>query len=131
MRSMNCLPFASTWVHPRFFSRVRVTHRFSFLCCPLCVFSFWVLCFDVRYDFRIKTMFFSSLPPVVCRRTRVSFTLCAHSGVQHICVVFLFCFFPVLLPVHFLMPLRYSLTFICHFCFSDFYHVIFMDAKSK
>jgi hypothetical protein len=30
---------------------------------------------DVRYDSRIKTMFGSSLPPVVCRRTGVLFTL--------------------------------------------------------
>ena len=37
----------------------------------LCVFTFWVPCCDVRYDFRIQTMFDSSLPPVVCRRARV------------------------------------------------------------
>jgi hypothetical protein len=30
---------------------------------------------DFRYDFGIRTMFGSSLPPVVCRRTRVLFTL--------------------------------------------------------
>ena len=40
----------------------------------LCVFTFWVPCCDVRYDFHIKAMFGSSLPPVVCRRTRVIFT---------------------------------------------------------
>ena len=39
------------------------------------VFMFWVPCCDVRYDFRIKTMFGSSLPPVVCRRDCVLFTL--------------------------------------------------------
>ena len=49
IRSRNCLPFASTWVHPRFlmgsvlfiflvfcdvfFGEVRVAHLFSFLCC--------------------------------------------------------------------------------------------------
>jgi len=33
----------------------------------LFVFMFVVLCYDVRYDFRIKTMFGSSFPPVVCR----------------------------------------------------------------
>jgi hypothetical protein len=40
---------------------------FIFLvCCVvlLCVFSFWVPCCDVGYDFRIQ-----SLPPVVCSRT--------------------------------------------------------------
>ena len=29
----NCLPFASTWVHPRFSYGVEVAHLFSFLCC--------------------------------------------------------------------------------------------------
>jgi hypothetical protein len=32
-------------------------------------------CSGVRYDFRIKTMFGSSLPLVVCRRAHVLFTL--------------------------------------------------------
>ena len=31
----------------------------------LCVFTFWVPCCGVRYNFRIKTMFGSSLPSVV------------------------------------------------------------------
>jgi hypothetical protein len=31
-----------------------------------CVFAFWVFWCDVRYDFRIKTMFSSFLPPVAC-----------------------------------------------------------------
>ena len=30
IKSRNCLPFASTWVHPRFFA-----HLFSFLRCPI------------------------------------------------------------------------------------------------
>ena len=34
----------------------------------LCVFTFWVQCCGVRYDFRIKTMLGSSLPPVVMRQ---------------------------------------------------------------
>jgi hypothetical protein len=46
------------------------------------------------YDFRIKTMFGTSLPPVVCRRTRVF----AHSGIQHICFVFHHLVYP-LLPI--------------------------------
>ena len=41
----------------------------------LCVFTFWVPCCVVRYYFRIKTMFGSSLPPVYCRRAHVLFTL--------------------------------------------------------
>jgi hypothetical protein len=32
----------------------------------LCVFTFWVPCCDVHYDFRIRTMFGSFLPPVIC-----------------------------------------------------------------
>jgi len=53
--------------------------------------------FDDHYDFCIKTMFGSSLPPVACRRAHVLFTyvhyLClfVYSGVQHIvCCVFCF-----------------------------------------
>jgi hypothetical protein len=43
-----------------------------------------------RYDFHIKTMFGSSLPPVVCIFYLRYFCLFAHSDVQHIlyCVVF-------------------------------------------
>ena len=50
-----------------------------------------ITCCDVRYDFGKKAMFGSSLPPVVCRKTHVLFTLFPfawYSGVQHICVVF-------------------------------------------
>jgi hypothetical protein len=46
--------------------------RFS-LCCL--IMSFWVPCRDVHYDFHIKTMLGPSLPPVICRRVRVLFTL--------------------------------------------------------
>jgi hypothetical protein len=90
------------------------------LCVVLfCVFTFWVPCCDVRYDFRIKTMFCSFLPPVVCRRAQVLFTLFVLVSNTY-CVVFLFCLswsdapyvasFPGLSP--FWLPLRYSLTFI-------------------
>jgi len=41
----------------------------------LCVFMFRVPCCDVRYNFRIKTKFGTSLPPVVCRRAHALFTL--------------------------------------------------------
>jgi hypothetical protein len=41
----------------------------------LFVFTFYDLCCDVCYDFRIEKMFSSSLPPVVCRRAHVLFTL--------------------------------------------------------
>jgi hypothetical protein len=42
---------------------------------PLCVFTFWVPCCDVRYDFRIKMMFSSCIPPVICKRAHVLLTL--------------------------------------------------------
>jgi hypothetical protein len=47
----------------------------------LCVFTFCISCYDVRYDFRMKTMFVSSLPPVVCRMAHVLFKcLFVYSG---------------------------------------------------
>jgi hypothetical protein len=46
---------------------VRVVQRFSIFCAvPLC---------DVRCNFRIITIFGSSLPPVVCKSAHVIFTL--------------------------------------------------------
>jgi len=60
----------------------------------LCVFTFPATCCDVRYDFRINTMFGLSLPPVVCRRAHVLFTLSVFIYVEwcptHI--VLCFCF---------------------------------------
>jgi hypothetical protein len=52
-------------------------------------------CPDIRYDFRIKTMFGSSLPPTLCVRYRVLLTLFVFvCGVQHLlcCVFVLFVF---------------------------------------
>ena len=34
IRRRNCLPFASTWVHPRCFGGVSVAHLLTFLFCP-------------------------------------------------------------------------------------------------
>ena len=66
---------ASTRVNPRVFGGVRIAHLFSFLCCP--IMCLYVLSFVLWYSyiFCIKTMFGSSLPPVVCRRAHVLFTL--------------------------------------------------------
>jgi len=99
-------------------------HRFIyFFCASYYVCTFWVACCDVCYDFRIKTMFGSSLPPVVCRRAHVLFTLFVfvwYSGVQHIlcCVFGLFFLVLCTLCCHFLfdclLPLRYSLTFMSY-----------------
>jgi hypothetical protein len=74
-RSMNCLPFARTWVHPQFFGDVRVAHLFSFLCCP--IMCLYVLSSVLKRPLRFlhKTIFGSSLPPVVCRRVHTLFAL--------------------------------------------------------
>ena len=50
--------------------------------CPLCVITFYVPCCDVRYDFHIYTMFGSSFPPAVCRRTHV-LLCCLGLSVEH------------------------------------------------
>jgi hypothetical protein len=54
---------------------VRVANLFSFCVVLLCVVTFRVPRCDVRCDFRIKSMFSSSLPPIVCRGANVLFTL--------------------------------------------------------
>jgi hypothetical protein len=72
--------FYRTWLYIWVTGRVSVLLIFfRFLCCPFMslrsefrvvmsvyVFAFWIPRCDVRYDLRIKTMFGSSLPPVVC-----------------------------------------------------------------
>jgi hypothetical protein len=80
-------------------------------------------CCDVRYDFRIITIFGSSLLPVVCSMSYLRyFCLLAYSGVQRIlCCVFVFLVFVLctlcckfLEIVLFWLPLRYSLTVIIY-----------------
>ena len=99
--SRNCFPFASTWVHPFFVGSVLLI-LLVFCIVLLCVFTFWVLC----CDFRIKTMFGSSLLPVVCRRAHFLFTIFvfAHSSVQHMLCV---CFVCLLLVYH-MLPVSFS-----------------------
>ena len=46
------------------------THRWQWIVLS-CVFTFWVPCCDVRYDFRIQKMFGSSLPPLFVGGTHV------------------------------------------------------------
>ena len=48
------------------------------------VFTFWVPCCDVRYEFRIKTIFGSSFPRVFCRTAGFLLLLFAYIDVQHI-----------------------------------------------
>ena len=71
--------------------------------------SYYVPCCDVRYDFRIKTIFGSSLSSVVGERMSYLRYLClfVHSGVQHIlrCVFLrlVYPMSPVSLDCHFLI----------------------------
>jgi hypothetical protein len=93
------------------------------------VFSYY---FSLRFGFHVvfstyKTMFGSSLPPVVCKRAHVLLTLfvyaCGEWCTTH--VVLVFCFFFVVVffvlcnlrcqflwIVHVGLPLQYSLSFI-------------------
>ena len=87
--------------------------------CSLVILNYWLLCCDVRYDFRKKTMFGSSLPPVKCRSAHVLFTLivfvCAYWCPPHIVFIgFCLVVLPLvhtlwhrfLLIVHFWLPIR-------------------------
>ena len=70
-----------------------------------CVFfTFWVPCCGVRNDFRIKTIFGSSWPPVVCRRahTCLIYVICVCLLIvvsNTCCVMFLFLCTLYMLPV--------------------------------
>jgi hypothetical protein len=102
IRGRNCLPFASTCVHP-WFLVVSPLLIFLVFCVVLwCIFTFWVPSCDFRYDFRIKNDVRSSLDPIVCRRTHVLFTIffvCLPIVVSSAyCVVFLFCFSSSFIP---------------------------------
>ena len=80
----------------QFFCGFRVAHLFCVVLLYKCVFTLWVPCCDVRYDFHIKTIFCSSLPPVICRNAHVLFTLfvflCVKWCPTHIvlCLCFIF-----------------------------------------
>ena len=80
-----------------------VLNSFSFLCCPsmgLFVLGSVLWC-PLRFPH--KTMFYSSLPPVVCRRTLVLFKLFVFLCVQwcsmHIVLCFYFVFLRLMLAV--------------------------------
>ena len=72
----------------------------------------YVLSSDIRYDFRIKTMFGSSLPPVVCMRAHLFFyviCVCLRIAVSNIlCCVFSWYCVPYIcmLPVSLDCPFR-------------------------
>ena len=86
IRSRNCLPFASTRVHPRFFVGSVLLIFFVFCVVKLCVFMFWVPCCGVHCCFRLGAMFGLILPPLQLFVGGVMSYLCflclfAHSGV--------------------------------------------------
>jgi len=56
-----------------------------------CILTCLVPCCDVRYHFHIKTMFGSSLPPVVCRKAHVQLCLLACICISY-CVALCFLF---------------------------------------
>ena len=75
-------------------------------------------CCDVRYDFRIKTMFGSSFPSVVCEREKVIvftlFVFVCYGGVQHI----FWCVFVLLFIV------------LCALCCQFLWIVLFLIPRS-
>jgi hypothetical protein len=58
-----------------YYTITTTTARLTSMTHASCVFTFLVPCCEVRYDLRIKTMFGSYLPPVVCRRAHVLFRM--------------------------------------------------------
>ena len=111
------------------FGGIRVVHLFSFLCCPImCLFILssvlWcplrilitpLVSSNFSYDFRIKTMFGSSLPSVVCSSIHVLFKWCS----THI--LLWFCFVCLRL-VHPIFPVfLYCLFLIAPSVFSKVY----------
>jgi hypothetical protein len=94
-------------------------HNLIFWVVLLCVFTFWVPCWDVRCDFRIKAMLVSSVPSVVCRRPHVLFTLVVFPGEKWCPThIVLFCFvFPRL------VYLMLSVSLNCQFIMS---HSVFL-----
>ena len=59
IRCRNCLPFASTWVHPWVFGGVRVGNVFNFLCCPIvCLYVLSPVLFcPARYPLKMSIRF--------------------------------------------------------------------------
>jgi hypothetical protein len=98
-------------------------------------FTLFVQCCDVRYDFRLNTIFSSSLPPFVCRRYHILFTLFVFlrivTSATHIvvCFVFCFCFVFILCLVCPMLPLSLDCPFLIapsvfsHVYFDYFYYV--------
>ena len=110
IRSRKFLPFPSTWVHPSLFGEVCVARRF--LCCPIMCLYFLNFVLWCPLQFPYKTMFDSSLPPVVCLCIVVSIIYCVFLFYLSLsCVLCTQCC-QFLWIVHFWFPHGYSLRFI-------------------
>jgi hypothetical protein len=102
-----------TWSLNCILSYIWIIIFLSLLQMELYVFTFWVPCCDVRYDFCIKTMFGSSLPPVVCRRPHVLFTLFMFVWVQWCPTHVVLCFcFVILRLVYPMLPVSLDCPFL-------------------
>jgi len=68
----------------------------------LWVFTFWAPCCDIRYNFRIRTVFGSSLPSVVCRMPQYLIyviCVCLRTMISNTCCVVFVLFSSSMLPV--------------------------------
>jgi len=105
-------------------------------CIVLFVFTSRVPCCEVRYDFRIKTMFGSSLPLVICRMSYLCYLcLFTFNGVQHILcclfglVVFVLCtqMLPVFLGCPFFVaPSVLSYVYVVPLRFHIGIHILYL-----
>jgi hypothetical protein len=119
----HCKDFSRTWRYiwvTRYVCLIRSSTCLPFTGTLLCVFTFWVPWFDVRYDFRITRCCSLVLQLFVGGLISYLLYLFAHSSFLHmLCCVFALFFFVLctlccqcLWIVHFLLHLWYSLTFI-------------------
>ena len=127
--SRECLPFNSRWPEftPGFLVGSVLLIFLVFCVVLLYVFTFWVPCCDVRYDFRIKAMFGSSLPSGVCRRAHVLFTLYVFVCVRCCSTHIVFCFCLVYLRLAYPLS-QFSLDFPFFIAPSVFCNV-YLDAS--
>ena len=86
-------------------------------------------CCHVCYDFHIKTMFSSSLPPLVCSRVHVLFTLFVFVWVKWYPMHIVLCFSSYCVPCVASFS-GFSFFFIAPSVFSDVYFIMFISADN-
>ena len=106
---------------------VSVLLIFSVFCVVLlCVFTFSVQCREVCYDFRIKTVFGSSLPLIICRRVHVLVALFVFACVQWCPTHIVLCFCFVCSRLVYPMPISLDCPFFdCPFGILQFLIILF------